>query len=91
MVDVTDPLMGSLKDFVDRLVKEHGGWRQAGDRLGVNYQDLQQWAKEGTNLQKFLDKLEHVRIQKKMSRSAFWDGLVRVSRKKSTAGKKNID
>jgi hypothetical protein len=81
MEDATDPDMGSLRDFVDRLVKEHGGWRQAGNALGVNYQDLQQWAKEGTNLQKFLDKLEGVRTQQKISKSAFWDGLVRIKKR----------
>jgi hypothetical protein len=80
MTDVIDPGMGSLKDFVERMVKEHGGWRPTAEAIGVDYQDLQRWARDGKNLQGFLDKLEKVRKEKKISKAAFWDGLVRAKR-----------
>lgn len=76
-----DPDMGSLKEFIDALKKEHGTWRNLGDALGINFQDLQRWSENGGNLQGFINKLEKIRVKRKMSRSAFWNELVRVPRK----------
>lgn len=74
------PDMGSLSKFILELEHKYGGWRPAARALGVEYQDLQYWARSGRKIQEFLDFLEHARKKEKLSKSAMWDKIMTIKK-----------